>query len=345
MTARTSSTAAFARTIIRNAVAGTVAAMLALTGCDQPAAPRSEPPAVTVHSVQITGADWLVEQSSASYAAVVTGTDGQPLLREVAWTSSDATVAIVTAGVVYAVRAGEVTLTAAAGGKIATRRVVVRPLTVEIVRVSPVQDLFAGESRLAGASLYAADGRLMHDRAITWASLDPSIATVDVEGRVRGVSAGTTDLIATSEGRTGSVRITVKPSRANGRWTITGTALRNANTVCSISDFYIQLSQAGTSLSGEQFYDMWTGQGPSVTCTAIVGQPGPYTTPMTPAGPFTGSIADNGYAVLTSSNGWQLVGMLDRATGSWSGTVRYVDGEPVDGIVSVRTGSFTATRR
>lgn len=141
------------------------------------------------------------------------------------------------------------------------------------------------------------------------------------------------------------MRVVVRPSRASGRWSITGAALRNANTVCAISGFYVQVSQSGTTLSGELFYDLWSGHGPTVTCTAIVGEPGPYTTPMTPVGPFTGSIAENGHAVLSSSNGWQLYGILDRATGTWSGALHYVDGQPVDGIVALRTGTVTATRR
>jgi hypothetical protein len=342
MTARAISTRPVVRSIIRPAFFA--AAILGLAACDQPAAPRNEPQPVTVSSVQLDGASWLVEQASAFYAVAVTGTDGRPMFdREVTWASSDVTVATVSGGVVYAIRPGEVMLTAAAGGKSASMRVVVRPLTVETVEVSPMQDVFAGESRLAGASLRAADGRLL-ERPVTWASLDPSIARVEVDGRVHGVSAGATYLVATSEGRSGSVRVVVKPSRASGRWSITGTALRNANTVCSISGFYLQVSQSGTALSGELFYDMWSGQGPTVTCTAIVGQPGPYTTPMTPAGAFTGSIADNGYAVLTSSNGWQLIGMLDRATGKWSGALHYAEGEATNGIVALRTGTFTATR-
>lgn len=347
MPPRTASTRAFFRTALRPASRRAIlaAALLATAACDQPAAPRIEPRPVAVSAVELTGASWLVEQSSAFYSATVTGTDGRQMLdREVTWTSSDATVATVSGGVLYAIRAGEVILTAAAGGKSATIRIVVRPLTVETVEVSAMQDLFAGESRLAGASLRAADGRLLDGRMVSWASLDPSIARVDVDGRVHGVAAGATYLVATSEGRSGSVRVIVKPSRASGRWSITGTALRNANTTCSITGLYVQVTQSGTALSGVLFYDMWAGQGPTVSCAPIAAQPGPYTTPMTPAGPFTGSIADNGYAVLTSSSGWQLIGMLDRATGTWSGALHYAEGAPVGGIVSLRTGTFTATR-
>lgn len=320
-------------------------AALVLTACQEVAAPRPGTPPVTVQSVQLTGAAWLLEQGSAAYAATVTGTDGRPLLdRPITWTSSDTTVLRVNAGVAYAVRPGEATLTAAADGKAAWMRLVVRPLTVDSIEVPPLPDLSAGEFRWAGVTLRAADGRPLYDRVVTWASLDPSIATVDAGGRVRGIAAGTTYLVATSEGRSGSVRVVVKPSRVNGRWTISGTALGNANTVCSVSNLHLQLTQSGMLLSGAMYYDMWTGAGPTVECTPVAGQPGPYSTPVTPSGPFTGSIAENGYAVLTSSNGWQLVGIIDRAAGTWSGTLTYVDGEPVNGIVPVRTGVFTATR-
>jgi hypothetical protein len=47
-------------------------------------------------------------------------------------------------------------------------------------------------------------------RAATWSSSDPTVATVDIEGRIRGVSQGTATLTATISGTQASVAVTVQ---------------------------------------------------------------------------------------------------------------------------------------
>jgi trimeric autotransporter adhesin len=46
---------------------------------------------------------------------------------------------------------------------------------------------------------------------LTWSSSNPSVATVSSTGLVTAISVGTADIIATSEGKTGSARVTVTP--------------------------------------------------------------------------------------------------------------------------------------
>lgn len=59
------------------------------------------------------------------------------------------------------------------------------------------------------------------DKAVTWESNKPAIATVDNAGIVTGVKAGTTSITATSNnGKTGTLEVTVKP--ATTAITITG---------------------------------------------------------------------------------------------------------------------------
>jgi alpha-tubulin suppressor-like RCC1 family protein len=58
-------------------------------------------------------------------------------------------------------------------------------------------------------TLRAADGRLIVARPITWRSTNTAVATVDATGLVTAVAAGDADIIATSEGVSATVRITV----------------------------------------------------------------------------------------------------------------------------------------
>ncbi|MGG1616262.1 leucine-rich repeat protein [Paenibacillus sp. NRS-1781] len=53
-------------------------------------------------------------------------------------------------------------------------------------------------------------------KTVTWASSDPAIATVDTEGAVTGVSAGTARITATTNGKSASSQITVTPIGSQG---------------------------------------------------------------------------------------------------------------------------------
>lgn len=310
------------------------------TGNDVPEPGNGQPAPVAVARVDISGSSWLVEQGWGSYSATVVGIGGKVLTDRVpAWTVSDTAIAHVTNGSVYAKRAGDVILIAAAGGKSDTLRIVVRPLTVDSIAVSSSASPFrVGETAWMGAQLWAADGRVLYDRVVTWTSSDPSIATVE-GGKVRGIRQGTVDIVATSEGRSATRRIAVHPSRAAGTWMVRITELRNANTVCTVSGMRISLTQLGDSLVGEI-----AAGSPSVICTAIVGQEGPYTTPSAPVGSLHGTIADNGFVALFDRERWGITGVLDRDAQTLKGSAQYVDGDPEDMIRPIRVGTATFER-
>ena len=54
-----------------------------------------------------------------------------------------------------------------------------------------------------------ANGNTLTNRVFTWATSDPAVATVDGQGVVTGVAAGTAQITATAEGRSGSAALTV----------------------------------------------------------------------------------------------------------------------------------------
>ncbi|AET57949.1 peptidase S8 and S53 subtilisin kexin sedolisin [Paenibacillus terrae HPL-003] len=53
-------------------------------------------------------------------------------------------------------------------------------------------------------------------KAITWTSSDPAVATVDTEGAITGVNAGTATITATSNGKSASSQVTVTPIGSQG---------------------------------------------------------------------------------------------------------------------------------
>ncbi len=86
------------------------------------------------------------------------------------------------------------------------------PQSVAVVDVSPTAITVASgqTTSLAGIPRDAL-GKALADRAVTWTSDDPAVATVDATGRVTGVSQGTTSINALAEGVEGSAEVTVLP--------------------------------------------------------------------------------------------------------------------------------------
>lgn len=78
------------------------------------------------------------------------------------------------------------------------------------VRVSPAAvSLGVGETRQLRALPLDASGRSLSVRRVTWSARDPGIASVASDGQVTGAAAGTTEVLATVEGKTGSATVTV----------------------------------------------------------------------------------------------------------------------------------------
>jgi hypothetical protein len=116
----------------------------------------------------------------------------------VGWTSTDTAVAAVdSAGTVVARSPGTATIVAAAGGRIAQSRILVRPRPAAIwIQGDSVIRL--GEGGVARLVARVVDARRhpVPGQPVTWRSSDPSVAVVDSAGRVTGVTAGHGSLAA-----------------------------------------------------------------------------------------------------------------------------------------------------
>jgi hypothetical protein len=88
---------------------------------------------------------------------------------------------------------------------------------VASVGVTPASiSVQVGQSTTLTAAAYAASGITVSSAVISWTSADPAVASVSAAGLVTGVSAGTTTITATSNGRSGQSLVTVLPAGGGG---------------------------------------------------------------------------------------------------------------------------------
>ncbi|MGH7630515.1 MAG: Ig-like domain-containing protein [Gemmatimonadales bacterium] len=102
-------------------------------------------------------------------------------------------------------------LIAACGGEPVDPDNLVPVASVTLQPATPVLGVGATAALIATAR--SGDGTLLPGREITFTSSDPSVATVDGDGVVTGVAAGTTDITATSETRSATVPLSVSDVR------------------------------------------------------------------------------------------------------------------------------------
>ena len=158
--------------------------------------------------------------------------------RAIAWTSSNEAVATVANGTVTAVAAGSATITATSEGKTGTAAVTVTappPAAVASVTVDPATvNLTTGKTQQVTATPRDAQGNALTGRTVTWASANTGVATVTA-GLITAVAPGNTNVTATSEGKIGTVAVTVT-APAVGSVSITpGAATVNVAATASLS--------------------------------------------------------------------------------------------------------------
>lgn len=149
---------------------------------------------------------------SAPLQAQTLDAEGSALTgRAIAWASSNAAVATVNAqGTVTGVSAGAATITATSEGRTGQAAVTVTLPPVQTITVAPLADtLGIGIEHQFTAVLRDAAGAVLSGRALAWSSSNVAVATVSSTGVVTGLSAGTTTITASSEGRTGTATVVV----------------------------------------------------------------------------------------------------------------------------------------
>jgi trimeric autotransporter adhesin len=134
------------------------------------------------------------------------------------WVSSSPAVATVTSfGLVTAVGGGTATITATIPGTTITSRatVTVQGITIPVASVTlsvPSTTVAAGSTIQATAMPRDASGNALTGRQVTFSSGNTSVATINASGVITGVAPGSAVISAFSEGRVGSITITVTAS-------------------------------------------------------------------------------------------------------------------------------------
>src|SRR6476660_8667523 len=210
--------------------------------------------------------DSLPIGSTVSLHATVDGATGTP---SIFCSSENTSIATVSgSGVVTAIALGTVHIAASSGGKSGVATIIVIPPPVASVRVSPTSAAIkVGETVHLVAEPLDGAGNVLSGRTIAWSSDDPSVATVDNTGLVKGISTGTANITATSEGKTGTAGIAVTSavaaSIAVAPTSVTVTAGQTSQLTATVKD------ASGSVIAGAPV--TWTVDKPAV---AIVGSTG-----------------------------------------------------------------------
>lgn len=153
---------------------------------------------------------------NATITATVTGEDSsKECTDQITWTSSDTDVATVKNGVVTFKSAGTAKITATAGKKSAECTVTVKAATVAVESVT--LDKSTAELEVDGTLTLTATVTPDNatDKTVTWSSSNTDVATVDKDGKVTAVKAGTATITAKSGEKSAECVITVKAKKTD----------------------------------------------------------------------------------------------------------------------------------
>jgi len=169
-----------------------------------------------VTSIDVAPSDATLEMGDAvgdsvQLAATVRSAQGVVTDREVIWSTSDPTVAVVSSrGLVKARAPGLATITATSEGQADSASVTVVPIPVTRVDIRPTErTIEVGGTGFLAAAVFDRNNRVLTRRALVWESDDAGVATVDQRGLVTGIAAGSARITAMSEGVFGTATIRV----------------------------------------------------------------------------------------------------------------------------------------
>lgn len=325
-------------TTVLQATAGSVTTLATLT-----IGGSNSPDANAWVSLSPASKDIIVGQSF-QIASVVHDVNGNPITGvPVSFSSSDASVAVVSAGgVVTGKHAGEVIITAVAGTSRATVIADVLATQPASLALSPTSmALQPRQSGIFTAKALDSLGNPLDLNSISWASSNPSVATVDDSGNVMALTPGSTSVSATIAAVQRAGTVTVQPS-SPASVTLTpssldvtlGATLRIAAVVRDSSGNAIPGARVtwSSSNSGIASVDS-TGRvtGKSVGMASVKAQSGNAVSVAV----VTVLTVPTGTVVVSPSSSTLNIG----TTVTFSATVRDPSGKPLTGRVTTWTSS------
>ena len=175
------------------------------------------PPAVPVASVTVSLASSALNPGQTTQATAATMDANNNVLtgRAVTWSSSNTAIATVSStGLVTAIAVGTVQILASCEGKSGNSTLTVAalppaPVATVTVALAP-GTINVGATSQASATTRDANNNVLTGRTIVWSSSNQGVASVSASGLVTGIAAGTAQITATSENKTGNATITVQ---------------------------------------------------------------------------------------------------------------------------------------
>ena len=167
-----------------------------------------------VAAVSITPAERsLVVGDTAALTARLTDAAGKPLSdRTLTWTSSaPAIVAVSPRGIVTGLAPGTAEVQVQCEGHEAKAQIRVTPVPVAALTIIQPDPLIAGAQTQLVVVLKDSRGNVLTGRDVKWSSSSPVVATVTPAGQLTAVAPGTARIAAESEGKSGTVAVTVIP--------------------------------------------------------------------------------------------------------------------------------------
>ena len=247
------------------ATAGKVTATATATVTNSPApvaTVRVSPSSVSLTPKQFTP---LSVTTLDAQGTVLTG-------RAVTWSSSNTSIATVsTSGIVTAVAVGAAIITATSEGVSGTAHVTVAaasPAAVASVTVSPsTTSLTVGGTAQLTATDKDTSGTVLAGRAVTWTSNNTGVATVNANGQITAVAAGSATITASSGGQSGTASVSVTDAAVASVTLTPGTASLTPGQTVQLSATAKDAS--GNTLTGRSV--TWSSTPSSVTTVSATG--------------------------------------------------------------------------
>jgi uncharacterized protein YjdB len=175
------------------------------------------PPPVPVAFVSVALAASSRNPGETTQASATTRDANNNVLtgRTITWSSSNTGVATVSnSGLVTAIAVGTVQIIAACEGQTGNATFSVTsaapPPVASVTVALGAGSLNPGSTTQATATTFDAGNNVLTGRAITWSTSNSAFATVSTSGLVTAVGVGSVQVIATSEGQTGSATLNVR---------------------------------------------------------------------------------------------------------------------------------------